>query len=66
MKILSNDIFQPLKLQASSVIFFSSVSFFSITVLYFLIEGALYGLVNLLSLNLILNSEVDGLRLTLL
>lgn len=66
MKILSNDIFQSLELQASSIIFFSSVSFLSTTVLYFLIEGALYGLVNLLSLNFILNSEVDGLRLMLL
>ncbi len=52
--------------QKSSPILLSSVSAFSTPVLYFLIDGALSGLVSLLSLNFNLNSDVDGLRLTLL
>jgi hypothetical protein len=57
--------FWPEKLQTSSAILLSSVSTFSISVLYFLIDGTLSSLVSPLSLNFNLNFDVDGRQFTL-
>jgi hypothetical protein len=66
VKSFARLVFLPTNSQTSSAILLSSVSTFSIPVLYFLIDGALSGLVSPLSLNFNLNSDVDGLRLALL